>query len=87
MLQSRPDNLIRIDGLQQYAAELNNVQGIGFTLFKKRIEKSWVAATACRGLCLIILLACAGTALQKPAILRLVGLQFLAAATNATDSG
>jgi hypothetical protein len=86
VLQSRPDNLIRIDGLQQYSAELNNVQGIGFTFFKKRIEKRWVAATACRGLCLIILLACAGTALQKPSTLKLVGLQFLAAtATNATD--
>lgn len=57
-LMTRPDNLIRVNGLQQYAAELNSGQGIGFTFFKRRITKELVTGVLIRGLVLIALLSC-----------------------------
>lgn len=54
-----PEDLIRVNGLQQYAAELNGGQGIGFTLLKRRIDKAWVVGVMYRGLFLIgVFIAC-----------------------------
>ena len=82
VLQSRPDNLIRIDGLQQYAAELNTTQGVGFTFFKKRMDKQWVVAAMIKGLCIIVLASAAGVAVQTHAFAQLLGAGRHAAAGN-----
>ncbi len=63
-LMTLPENLIRVDGLQQYAAELNGGQGIGFTFFKMRIDKTLVVGLMLRGLFLIgMFIACVNTVL------------------------
>jgi hypothetical protein len=37
MVCANPENLIRLNGILQYAFELNRSQGVGFTLRSKRM--------------------------------------------------
>lgn len=54
-----PDELIRINGLQRYAAELNRSQGFGFTLQKHRISERYMVRTLLRCISLNVILLCA----------------------------
>ena len=50
-----PEDLIRIDGLRRYADEQNQCQGMGFTLFGKRVSANFVASVMLKGLAIILI--------------------------------
>lgn len=53
-----PDDLVRLDGLQRYAAELNRSQGFGFTLRKHRVTQRHTARTIVRVISLNLVMLC-----------------------------
>ena len=65
LVMSPPMNLLRVDGLQQYAAELNSGQGLGFTFFKIRIDKNWVRWVLLQGLALFAVVQCEGELIRR----------------------
>jgi len=51
---ANPENLIRINGILQYASELNTSQGMGFTLRSKRISADLVISVLIKGTAVLI---------------------------------
>jgi hypothetical protein len=49
-----PANLMRMNGILQYASELNTSQGIGFTLRRKRISSNFVLRVLIKGTALVM---------------------------------
>ena len=58
-LMVSPDNLVRLEGLQRYACELNRNQGFGFTLRKHRITETMILRIIVTAISLNLTMLCA----------------------------
>jgi hypothetical protein len=56
VILASPTNLIRIDGICRYAAELNRGQGLGFTLGRLRIDNTFVTKLVLRAVFIVCVL-------------------------------
>ena len=53
-----PEELIRVEGLQRYATELNRSQGFGFSVKKHRVSERYMVRTLIRCISLNVILLC-----------------------------